>query len=112
MGNISKKFEKGVGFSYGCAELTLKKPPPLVPSCLIAICEAAGPTAMTCSVSLDFLVLGWPFSSRTGLPSLSTTGSSYSEGCTTVAVGYALKVCTVPCETRIRARTTDNGNRM
>ena len=42
----SRKFESGVGFSKGWAELTLKKPPPLVPSCLIAICEAAGPTAM------------------------------------------------------------------
>ncbi len=62
------KFESGVAFSKGCAELTLKKPPPFVPSCLIMICEAAGPTAMTCSVNLVFLVLGWPFSSRTGLP--------------------------------------------
>ena len=25
-----------LGFSNGCAELALKKPPPLVPSCLIA----------------------------------------------------------------------------
>ena len=39
----SRKHESGVEFSNGCAELTLKKPPPLVPSCLIAICEAAGP---------------------------------------------------------------------
>ena len=29
-----------VGFSNGCAELALKKPPPLVPSCLMATCEA------------------------------------------------------------------------
>ena len=39
------KPEKAVGFSNGKAELTLKKPPPLVPSCLIEICEAAGPMA-------------------------------------------------------------------
>jgi hypothetical protein len=32
--NISKKLEKGVGFSNGCALLALKNPPPLVPSCL------------------------------------------------------------------------------
>ena len=38
----------GVGFSYGCAELALKKPPPLVPSILIASCEATGPWAMVC----------------------------------------------------------------
>ena len=41
--SISRKFDSGVGFSNGCAELTLKKPPPFVPSCLIAICDAAGP---------------------------------------------------------------------
>ena len=37
-----------VGFSNGCAELALKKPPPLVPSILMASCEATGPTAMVC----------------------------------------------------------------
>ena len=37
-----------VGFSKGCAELALKKPPPLVPSILIATCEATGPTAIVC----------------------------------------------------------------
>ena len=42
MDSISRKLENGVGFSYGCAELTLKNSPPFVPSCLIAICEAAG----------------------------------------------------------------------
>ena len=41
----SMKFENWVAFSNGIAELTLKKPPPLVPSCLIAIWEATGPTA-------------------------------------------------------------------
>ncbi len=35
-----------MGFSNGCAELALKKPPPLVPSCLIASCDATGPRAM------------------------------------------------------------------
>ena len=44
--SISKKFVKPFGFSNGCAELTLKKPPPLVPSSLIASCEATGPIAM------------------------------------------------------------------
>ena len=38
----------GVGFSNGCAELALKKPPPLVPSSLIASCDATGPCAMIC----------------------------------------------------------------
>ena len=46
--STSRKFDSGVGFSNGCAELTLKKPPPLVPSCLIATCEAAGPCGSRC----------------------------------------------------------------
>ena len=48
--SICTKFESGVGFSYGCAELALKKPPPLVPSILIASCEATGPIAIVCVV--------------------------------------------------------------
>ncbi|MDT4875264.1 hypothetical protein FQZ97_1106190 [compost metagenome] len=40
-------FEMASGFSNGCAELALKKPPPLVPSILMASCEATGPSAMT-----------------------------------------------------------------
>ena len=36
------------GFSNGCAELALKKPPPLVPSILMTSCEATGPCAITC----------------------------------------------------------------
>ena len=41
----STKSVKPLGFSNGIALLTLKKPPPLVPSSLIASCEATGPTA-------------------------------------------------------------------
>ena len=51
------------GSRTGCAEFTLKKPPPFVPSCLMAICEAAGPSASTCSVS-STSVCGCPLSSR------------------------------------------------
>ena len=47
--SISKKLVNPVGFSNGWAELTLKKPPPLVPSFLIASCEATGPIAIFCS---------------------------------------------------------------
>src|SRR5882724_10633286 len=43
---ICTKFDSAVGFSNGCAALALKKPPPLVPSILMATCEATGPTAM------------------------------------------------------------------
>ena len=40
---ICRKLVHGVGFSNGCAELALKNPPPLVPSCLIASWLATGP---------------------------------------------------------------------
>jgi len=43
---ISRKFESGVGFSKGCALLTLKKPPPLVPNSLMISCDATGPCAI------------------------------------------------------------------
>ena len=45
---ICTKFDSAVGFSNGCAALALKKPPPLVPSILIATCDATGPTAIVC----------------------------------------------------------------
>ena len=45
---ICTKFDRAVGFSNGCAALALKNPPPLVPSILMAICDATGPTAMVC----------------------------------------------------------------
>ena len=69
-----------MGFSNGCAELTLKKPPPLVPSCLMATCEAAGPTASTLL--------------RAQLVPLAS-----AVGCSSVAVWIGPKVCTTPCET-------------
>src|ERR1035441_10171258 len=46
--NSSMKLVSGVGFSYGCAPLALKKPPPLVPRFLMASCDATGPCAMVC----------------------------------------------------------------
>ena len=76
MASISRKFEKGVAFSSGCAEFTLKKPPPLVPSCLMAIWEAAGPTAITCSLAVTVSVRGLPEVSVTGVPSASSVGCS------------------------------------
>ena len=53
MSTISMKLVSGVGFSNGWALLALKKPPPLVPSSLIASCEATGPMAMVCLRALQ-----------------------------------------------------------
>ena len=49
MKRTSTKLLNALAFSNGNALLTLKKPPPFVPSCLIAIWEAAGPSASVCS---------------------------------------------------------------
>ena len=46
--HISIMFVKPLGLSNGCAEFVLKKPPPFVPSCLIAIWLAAGPPGIVC----------------------------------------------------------------
>ena len=42
------RFVSGVGFSNGWAELTLKIPPPLIPSCLMANWLAVGNRLMVC----------------------------------------------------------------
>ena len=46
MESICSKLLSGVGFSNGCELLALKNPPPLVPSILMASCEATGPCAI------------------------------------------------------------------
>ena len=79
---ICTKFVSGVGFSNGCALFALKKPPPLMPSILIASCEAVGPMASTCF-----------------------TPSS-------VAISrYAARFCSTPWETRNSAYTKEMGRR-
>ena len=45
---VSMKLVIGVRFSNGWAELVLKKPPPFVPSCLMAIWLATGPPGIDC----------------------------------------------------------------
>ncbi|KAG1278016.1 hypothetical protein G6F64_014679 [Rhizopus arrhizus] len=73
---ISRKFARGVAFSNGCAELALKKPPPLVPRRWMASCEATGPIANVCVEVTAGSVTGWPLASRTGWPWASTRGWS------------------------------------
>ena len=72
----------GVGFSKGCVLLFPKKPPPFVPSCLMATWEAAGPLGITCST-----------------PSMPGTVAGPSKDCTT------------PWETSRSATTTEIGIR-
>ena len=51
----------GVGFSKGCAELAPKNPPPFVPSCLMAICDAAGRGGITCSFPSRVVACTYPW---------------------------------------------------
>ena len=51
--NISSKLVSGVGFSNGWAELALKKPPPLVPSSLIASWRGDRALAIVCVRALE-----------------------------------------------------------
>ena len=81
--SISMRLVNGVGFSNGCAELALKKPPPLVPSSLMISCEATGPWAIVWAAPSS--VLTWVGASR---------------------------FCTTPWETRSSAPTTQIGSRM
>ena len=68
--NISIRLVSGVGFSNGCALLALKKPPPLVPHSLMISCDATGPCAMVCVVTVS--ITGLPLASTAGLPSAFT----------------------------------------
>ncbi|MCY1523512.1 hypothetical protein D9M68_584130 [compost metagenome] len=49
--------------------MALKKPPPLVPSILIASCEATGPMANVCVCVVASSITGAPLSSFSGWPS-------------------------------------------
>ena len=93
MPNIARKLVSGVGFSNGCALLALKKPPPLVPNCLMISCDATGPCAIVCSrTTVDC-----------GFPSAPVVVMVC--GSTTATLSYGLKFCTTPCETRNSAPT-------
>ena len=79
---MDSRLVNGVGFSNGCAALALKNPPPLVPSCLMASCDATGPIASVCRA-----------------PS------------TVVTTSYGLKFWITPRETRTSARAIDRGRK-
>ena len=76
----SIRLERMVGFSSGVDELAPKKPPPLVPRCLMISSAAMGPCAMICLV-----------------PSMVVT---------TV---LAMKFCGTPCHTSSRPPTIEKG---
>ncbi len=98
MPNIARKFVSGVGFSNGCALFALKKPPPLVPNCLMISCDATGPCAIVCSRT----TVGC------GLPSAPVVVMVC--GSITATLSYGLRFCTTPCDTRNSAPTIEIGS--
>jgi hypothetical protein len=78
----SAKLASGLGFSNGCAELALKKPPPSPLKSLMTSCDATGPRAIVCVA-----------------PSSA------------VASIDGAKVCGTPCQMRKRAASTQIGSR-
>ena len=84
MHSICTKFVSALGFSYGCAELALNGPPPLVPIILMASCEAIGPIGRVCVCVVAFSVTGLPWASLIGWPLASIFGLSYVVAVTVV----------------------------
>ncbi len=80
MRKISKRFVHGVGFSNGCAELTLKKPPPLVPSSLIASWDATGPPGIDWAAPVRVVASVNPVRFCTTPPASSTTAAMTANG--------------------------------
>ena len=77
--SICRKFVSGVGFSNGCAELALKKPPPLVPSFLIASCDATGPWAIVCGAPSRVVTLRRRLEVLRSLPARRSTSAETSD---------------------------------
>ena len=71
----------GVGFSNGCAAFMLKKPPPLVPMCLIDSKLATAPTINCCCAPSSVVTRAWE-----------------------------AKVCGMPCHTYTSAMPTHSGS--
>ena len=97
-----------MGFSNGCAELTLKKPPPLLPSCLIAIQarqRAAGDELLD---SLDRVTARkpWKFAMTPWLP--STTANRREIGSRMRVVPRTMSTQKLPMKgVRVRVRPAD-----
>ena len=112
---ICRKFATAVGFSNGCAALTLKKPPPLVPSILIATCEATGPMAMVCRAPSRVVASIAP-ARVCGMPCATSTSASTAEiGSRTnsvIRVRSTQKLPTLRVEARAKPRITATATAM
>ena len=75
---ISRMLVQALGFSNGCAELALKKPPPLVPSSLMISWLAIGPMEIVCLAPSSVVASTAP-ASVCGMPSATKTSATTIE---------------------------------
>ena len=85
MSTRCKKFVNVVGFSNGCAEFALRKPPPLVPSCLIATWLAIGPPGIDCVAPSTVVTIRSP-------DRFCTTPEAPSTSAANAAIGNSTRV--------------------
>ncbi len=77
---ISNRLVQALGFSNGWAELALKNPPPLVPSSLIASCDATGPPCTTWCAPVTVVMLVGSARFWMTPPTSSTTAATTASG--------------------------------
>ena len=77
---ISNRLVQALGFSKGWAELALKNPPPLVPSSLMASCDATAPPWMTCCPPDSVVIVVGSVRFCTTPPARSTTAATAASG--------------------------------
>ena len=77
---ISTRLVHALGFSNGWAELALKKPPPLVPSSLMASWEATGPPCTTWWAPVMVVMLVGSVRFWMTPPTSSTTAATTASG--------------------------------
>ena len=84
---IARALVQNVGFSNGCAQFGPKKPPPLVPSCLMVRNAATGPRAITCSAPSSVVAVAAPSSVIGTPPKTNSSATTRATGRSTSQSG-------------------------
>ena len=100
---MCRKSVNGVPDSNGCAEFALKKPPPLVPSCLIASWLAAGPRVIVCAAPSSVVTCAGPSNVMTTPRATSTTAITNESGIRMYSVPRTRSAQKLPMPLLVRA---------
>ncbi len=95
----SRRLLHGLGFSNGWDEFGPKKPPPLVPSCLIETSAATGPRAIACSPFSSVLAFAAPWNVIGTPVATSRTATRTDTGTRTrtrLRIGIQVEIAQVP----------------